>query len=191
MFINFERVDALLSYDPETGILRWKVSRQGRGCRAGAEVGSSDKDGYLNVMLDGKVYKAHRLAHLLMTGHWPERNPEHENRIKSDNRWENIKDLARNQSENMGNQGPHMNNTSGLKGVSWDKQKRKWMSRIRVRRPIPLGYFTDLRLAGLTYDAAAKLAWGLRFSCLNFPPEESDHIVLLERVFQQIESAHG
>jgi len=70
----------------------------GRGCRAGAEVGSSDKDGYLNVMLDGKVYKAHRLAHLLMTGHWPERNPEHENRIKSDNRWENIKDLARNQS---------------------------------------------------------------------------------------------
>ena len=37
MFINFERVDALLSYDPETGILRWKVSRQegvaGRGLR--------------------------------------------------------------------------------------------------------------------------------------------------------------
>lgn len=49
-------------------------------------------------------------------------------------------------------------------------------------RLIYLGLFPDIRLAGLHYDAAAKIAWGLRFSCLNFPPEESEHIILLDRV---------
>jgi hypothetical protein len=180
---DFGRV---FSYTPDTGDLRWMVSR-GR-VKVGSLAGTSDKDGYLRVKVDGKSYRVHRIAHLLMTGSWPSGNPEHKNRIPSDNRWENIKDVARNQSENMGNQGISKNNTSGLKGVSWFKPDRKWRVRLKLsRRYILLGYFTDLRLAGLTYDAAAKIAWGRRFACLNFPWEESDHIVLPERVLSLIE----
>jgi hypothetical protein len=122
-----------------------------------------------------------------MTGHWPDGNPEHENRIPGDNRWENIKDLAPSQSENGGNQGLRRNNTSGLKGVSWLSAKQKWMAKIEIRRKqINLGHFVDPHLAGLTYDAAAKLVWGLRFSNLNFPAEESEHIVLPDRVLMKL-----
>jgi hypothetical protein len=120
-----------------------------------------------------------------MTGHWPEGNPEHENRIKSDNRWSNIKDLAT-KRENGGNRGPQLNNTSGLKGVSWNRRAKKWQAQIVFGRHINLGLFEDLRLAGLTYDAASKLVFGLRFSCLNFSAEDSDHIVLSDRIMRLI-----
>jgi len=184
--LSFEEVDSLLSYNSETGILRWKVPRKGtKG--VGSEAGCMNKKtGYIIIGLHGKIYYAHRIAHLLMTGFWPYMDPDHENRIRHDNRWENIRDLAT-KHESMGNQGLRGNNTSGLKGVSWYRSSQKWRVRIAIHwKHIHLGYFDDLRLAGLTYDAAAKLAWGLRFSCLNFPPEESDHIVLPSCVLERI-----
>jgi hypothetical protein len=179
-------MDKFLSYDPETGILLWKVSVGSRAL-AGSEAGCLNKSsGYIQIRIHGRKYYAHRIAHLLMTGHWPDGNPEHENLIKTDNRWVNIQTLAPSQSENGGHRGLQRNNTSGLKGVRWVKGhwvNGRYVSRVHFRgKQIHLGYFDDLRLAGLHYDAAAKLAWGLRFSCLNFPSEESDHIVLSERV---------
>ena len=179
-------VDSLLSYDSETGKIYWKVFK-GPRAQIGSEAGTLNKVlGYILIMIGGKLYYAHRIAHLLMTGHWPETEPDHENRIRHDNRWENIKDVATG-SEQGGNQGLRVNNTSGLKGVSWQTQKSKWRVNIKVLgRQIFLGYFDDLRLAGLHYDAAAKLAWGLRFSCLNFPSEESESIVLPDRVLVRL-----
>jgi len=176
---GFDRVHELLSYDPETGILRWRVDVS--NVKAGSEAGCL-ANGYVQIRIDGNLYYAHRIAHLLMIGHWPEGNPEHENRIRHDNRWVNIRDLGT-QHENNGNHGLSSHNTSGLKGVCWHKAGRKWMAHITFgNRLIYLGLFPDIRLAGLHYDAAAKIAWGLRFSCLNFPPEESEHIILLDRV---------
>jgi len=159
--------------------------------KAGSEAGCLNKDsGYIVITIDGKPYFAHRLAHLLVIGSWPDGNPEHENRIRHDNSWDNIKDLAGNQSENLGNQSLSRRNTSGAKGVSWDRVNRKWHANIEVfGKKITLGRFGDFRLAGLHYDAAAKLSWGRRFSCLNFTPEESDPLVLPERVTLQIEEA--
>lgn len=164
---TFDRVDSLLRYEFLTGKFYWKISR-GRTAKSGSEAGSYS-EGYIVIKIDGKSYKAHRVAHLLMTGSWPDGEPDHENRIRHDNRWENIKDLARNQSENGGNHGLNSNNTSGLKGVCWDTWSSKWMARIKFQwKMINLGRFEENRLAGLTYDAAAKIVWGRRFACL-FP----------------------
>jgi hypothetical protein len=184
---SFERIDSLLSYDPETGILKWKIS-PGRRVRAGAEAGYlNEVTGYLNVGVDGRLYQAHRIAWLLHEGHWPEGNPEHENRIGSDNRWANIRDLARDQSQNLGNQSLRVDNISGLRGVYLNRRKNKWGVEIQIRgNKIHVGYFDDPRLAGLTYDAASKLARGIRFSNLNFPSEESEGILLSDRVLRQI-----
>jgi hypothetical protein len=74
---------------------------------------------------------------------------------------------------------------SGLKGVTWDNSSEKWKAQIGFQgRNIYLGLSTSLREAGLTYDAAAKLAWGLRLSDLNFPPRESDHIIFSDKVLK-------
>jgi hypothetical protein len=76
---DFDRINELLFYNPETGKLYWKVSRSGTN-GVWSEAGWLTDEGYNSVEIDGKSYKVHRVAHLLMTGHWPEGNPEHENR---------------------------------------------------------------------------------------------------------------
>jgi hypothetical protein len=183
---TFDRVDSLLRYEFLTGKFYWKISR-GRTAKSGSEAGSYS-EGYIVIKIDGKSYKAHRVAHLLMTGSWPDGEPDHENRIRHDNRWENIKDLVSDRSESMGNQGIRTDNSSGMKGVTWHKRIQKWQSRIGMGKLIHLGIFDDPSLAGLTYDAAAKIVWGRRFACLNFPWGDSDNVVLSDRVMRKLNS---
>jgi hypothetical protein len=74
-----------------------------------------------------------------------------------------------------------------LKGVSWDKRKGKWKGYIKVDgKMVSLGSFDDPNLAGLTYDAAAKIVWGERFSFLNFLSEESDRVVISDRILRRL-----
>jgi hypothetical protein len=185
--VTFDRVDSLLRYDSDTGKLYWRV-KPSRRVRSGSEAGCLRSDGYIVIKIDGKLYYAQRVAWILHEGQWPDGNPEHENRIGSDNRWENIKDLAPDESHNGGNKGTLRNNTSNLKGVYWYKRDNKWKAHIGVHmRRVHIGLFPEdqKREAGLHYDAVAKLVWGYRFSHLNFPSEESDHIILSDRILLQ------
>jgi hypothetical protein len=53
------------------------------------------------------------------------------------------------------------NNTSGYKGVSWNKQCSKWRAGIEVNgRGINLGDFDSKEDAARAYNEAAKRAWG-------------------------------
>lgn len=60
-------------------------------------------------------------------------------------------------------------NTSGYRGVCYDKNRHKWMASIRVnRRNIYLGRFDDPQEAAKAYDEAARQHFG-RGAFLNFP----------------------
>ena len=49
------------------------------------------------------------------------------------------------------------NNTSGYKGVSWNKTAKKWRSSIRHNnKNIHIGYYTDLHEAAEAYNVKAK-----------------------------------
>jgi hypothetical protein len=53
------------------------------------------------------------------------------------------------------NKATQVNNTSGYKGVCWNKKNSKWLARIRINnKRIYLGYFDNIFDA----DAAYKLA---------------------------------
>jgi AP2 domain/HNH endonuclease len=61
-------------------------------------------------------------------------------------------------------------NTSGFRGVSWDKRDKLWRAALSVnRRTIYLGGFKTPEAAAAAYDAAAKKQHG-GFSPLNFAP---------------------
>jgi hypothetical protein len=76
---------------------------------------------------------------------------------------------------------------SGLKGVTWDDSSEKWKAQIGVKgRTIYLGLSSSLREAGLTYDAAAKIAGGPYIYHLNFPREDSEHIIFSDTVLKRL-----
>lgn len=70
-------------------------------------------------------------------------------------------------SQNQWNKGIQSNNSSGYKGVSWNKLAKKWKVSIRVKTiGIHLGYFSDLDEVAEAYNKAAKAYFG-EYACLN------------------------
>lgn len=125
-----------LRYNPKTGKFSWKVHTMAYGgFRApGDEAGTVKSDsGYVFIGLDGKIYRAHRLAWYIMTGEWlkPDQDIDHINRNRADNRWSNLRKATR--SENNHNTDVlRTDNRSGHRGVSWRADTKKWHARIKV-----------------------------------------------------------
>lgn len=68
-------------------------------------------------------------------------------------------------SQNRRNCGKRCNNTSGYKGVSFNKRAGKWQAKITFnKKQYNLGYFTDPYLAYMAYCAAAETLHG-KFAC--------------------------
>ncbi len=148
---------SILDYDPETGIFTRKV-RTSNSVKVGGIAGSQNGDGYLLIMLQSRLYQAHRLAWLYMHGEWPKDQIDHINRNRSDNRIANLRDVSHKQ--NQQNKSKQSNNKSGYPGVSWYKRYSKWRARIRHNQKlIHLGYFDDLEDAVAARKAAEKLYW--------------------------------
>lgn len=118
------RIREQLSYDPETGVFRWLVSRP--GVAAGSEAGTFTSEGYRQIALDRRSFRAHRIAFVLMTGQWPENEVDHVNGDRADNRWTNLRDVTC--AENHRNRAIPANNTSGHMGVSF--QDGTWRASI-------------------------------------------------------------
>lgn len=74
--------------------------------------------------------------------------------------------------QNQRNRPKNRNNTSGYKGVTWDKRKGKWMAKIYCDgKHIFLGYYKNAEEAGQAYDDAAKELHG-DFARPNNPTRE-------------------
>lgn len=145
-----ERLKELLSYDQASGVFTWNL-RPARSLVAGQAAGSKHAKGYTVIRISRVAYFAHRLAWLYMTGEWPSRQVDHINGVRNDNRWCNLRTAT--QAENSQNQrGPRSDSKSGLLGVTWSKQGKKWQAQIKVDRVNRhLGCFTDKHEAHAAY----------------------------------------
>jgi hypothetical protein len=143
----------LLNYDAQTGIFTWRVNRTA-GTRAGDRAGNIGVNGYVQISLHGKLYRAHRLAWLYTYGKWPENELDHINRVRHDNRLVNIR--AADRYVNTQNTGLQRNNVSGARGVGWHKASQRWRARISVNNKMMyLGYYDNFEQAKAAYDIAA------------------------------------
>jgi hypothetical protein len=155
--LNASRLREVLSYDPETGAFTWLVSTA-RHRRIG-DVAGCVKDGYRQIGIDGRRYRAHRLAWLWMTGEWPSAEIDHINGDPADNRIANLRPAT--SSQNKANARKRSRNTSGWKGVSWHARDRKWRAMIGVAgRQQHLGYFDCPAEAHAAYVRAAEHHFG-------------------------------
>ncbi len=73
--------------------------------------------------------------------------------------------------QNMHNTGKQHNNSSGFKGVTWNKDCKKWQAQIQANgKHHYLGLFATAEEAAEVWNTAAR-AWHGEFARTNFPQE--------------------
>ena len=159
--LTVERLKVMLHYDPETGLWTWLWCPPPNQRYTGLQAGYTRSDGYNLIRIGGVAYYCSRLAHLYMTGEWPSEEMDHVDRDPSNDRWENLREA--NSSQNKVNRTLAANNTSGFRGVSFNKARGKWVAYVDN---LQLGAFDTLEEAVVARDSAAKDIHG-EFAILN------------------------
>ena len=140
--VSWELLNKQFHYDHLTGVITRLT-----GTKIGA-AGYYTLKGRNRIMINGKRFLASRLAWFLYYGKWPEKTVDHINGNPSDDRIDNLR-LATD-SEQQWNKGINRNNTSGVKGVSFNKRRNEaglspWEVYITVYyKRIHIGFFNDL-----------------------------------------------
>lgn len=117
-----------LSYDKDSGVFTWRRDPRNQN-RDGSVAGWADPSGYIRIEIFGRAFRASRLAFFLAHGYFP-KSVDHINRVRQDNRSCNLRDGGI--IGNARNKGKNRLNTSGFKGVGFDKDSKKWRARIRM-----------------------------------------------------------
>lgn len=152
--ITLAHLRELLEYFPESGLFIWRVSRGrfGNTCKAGGIAGCLRPNGYIVIEIDGRNYRAHRLAFFYMTGAWPKDQIDHRDTNKANNKWANLREATH--AENLQNlRKAHGDNLScELLGVSWSKHAQKWLAQIQIDgKKQFIGYFHTAETAHVAY----------------------------------------
>jgi len=150
--VTKELISTLFNY--YNGNLYWKVCKSNRAT-IGTMAGYQNKQGYKFIRINKKVYPLHKLVFCLFNGYMP-KEIDHIDINPFNNKIENLRECTK--SQNQHNKKLQSNNTSGVKGVYWNKRLGKWMARIKLfSKYIYLGYFEDLEFAELViYEARLK-----------------------------------
>jgi citrate synthase len=108
-----EYLKSILDYDLDTGIFTWKVSKANR-TKVGDVAGWS-YNGYREIEINNKAYKAHRLAWLYVYGEMPKNLVDHVDGNRSNNKISNLREAT--YQENSENYKTPKTNKSGVKNV--------------------------------------------------------------------------
>lgn len=138
--------------DGESG----KIFRYTKECYM-KEIGSKDKYGYLTFSFEGKMIKNHRFIYekIYNVKLQPNQMLDHINQIKDDNRVDNLRIVNRSQNEQ--NKPKQKNRSSIYKGISWEKNSKKWTAKIQFKGKLKhLGYFNDEISAVKIYNKFVK-----------------------------------
>jgi len=147
-----------LDYDPTTGLLTWRhrddvlprVNKRLAGKPAGCRDGQY---GYLSVRLHDRLYQAHRLIWLHVTGEWPTAVLDHVDGLPSNNAWSNLRPATR--AEN--NRNRRARREGRLKGTVQNAKTGRWEAMIMLgRKNHYLGTFSTQEEAHAAYIEAAK-----------------------------------
>lgn len=155
--LTVERLKRSYDFFPEDGRIIWKLVTR-KTHLAGKNAGTLHSLGYVQVAVDKGLYKAHRLMWFYVYGKWP-KELDHINRNKSDNRIVNLREVTH--SQNSANTGIRKNNTSGLTGVRFRADRKKWVARSTDNgKMLHLGHFATAESAFSAYRKHAKQKYG-------------------------------
>lgn len=155
--LTVEYLRTRLSYDPETGELRWKQLRY--SSLIGKSAGWLMASGYQRIDLKSRNFYVHRVAWALHYGVWPDGPIDHIDGNRSNNQIDNLRLVT--PSQHSMNRSVQKNNKLGAKGVCFHKPTKKYTAQIHVNRTKKhLGLFNTIEEAKAAYDAAAEKFFG-------------------------------
>lgn len=94
---------------------------------------------------------------------------DHKNLCGIDNQRGNLRTCTRRESSI--NRGLFKSNSSGKRGVNWNKKRGKWCASISINRlTVGLGCYDDIDFAARAYDKKAREVFG-EIARLNFPDQ--------------------
>ncbi len=127
--ITQELLKEYFNYDPVTGEFTW-IKKPAQCIKIGDIAGNITTTRYRSIKFFNKGYQVHRLVWLYIHVSFPSDNKEidHINGIRDDNRLINLREATR--AQNQHNKPISKNNTSGCKGVMWNKSEEKWRASI-------------------------------------------------------------
>lgn len=144
-----------LNYNAETGDFYWKDSECNRHHIRGKKAGYAKNDGYVYINFKRKKILAHRAAWFIVFERPPSAQIDHINMNRGDNRLCNLREASH--ADNIRNRSAQANNTSGFKGVTFNKRSAKYEASIRFNKEKrSLGCFDTALEASQAYQAAAK-----------------------------------
>lgn len=165
--VSLDYLNLCLDYNPETGILTWKHRPENHfKTKRGFSVWNArysnkaagtlnPSDGYIEITIDYIRYPAHRLGYALFYDYFPENEIDHKDRVRHHNWISNLREVSH--QCNMRNAGMLKNNTSGVKGVHFDKLHKKYRSYITIDgKRINLGRSDDFDSVVLSRWKAEK-----------------------------------
>jgi hypothetical protein len=152
MTITPDRLREVVYYDPDSGSFTWHFTHG--PARAGAAAALPNKgDRYKRICIDGRRYKAHRLAWMYVYGVWPAGFIDHINGDGLDNRIANLRDV--NPKENIHNERrARANNKSSDLIGAWRTSNNPniWTTKVVLRgKPHYVGNFASAEAAHAAY----------------------------------------
>ena len=128
------------------------------GPEVGEPAGSPSGNGYLNVRVLKRNFKAHHVSFYFANGRWPSSQLDHINGNKTDNRPQNLEEVS--SRVNSQRYRIQQDTTSKNLGTCWNKQQQKFRATIKIQGiRFHLGYYECEQQAGQAYqEALANLA---------------------------------
>lgn len=168
--LPIETLHRLLICDPEAGTLTWRERPREMFTRARLWKAWNTRyagkpalnyvgpTGYRMGRINGVEFRAHRVVWAMATGEWPPQELDHESGVKTDNRLSKMRPATR--SQNMQNTKLFSTSKSGVAGVCYMKQARKWRAYIVVNyKQRHLGCFS-LKEEAIAARSAAETVHG-------------------------------
>lgn len=151
---GLDQLRQALEYNPHSGEFTWRVARANR--KPGDAAGNVGPNGYRTVTVNYRSHYAHHLAIAFSSGVFPQHGShvDHINGDKSDNRIENLR-VVTPSCNGLNRHKPNRNNTSGIRGVSFDSRRHSWLAQICIDgRYSYLGRFKTREQAAAAWERA-------------------------------------
>lgn len=154
--MNSDRLHQLFVYEPETGVLRWRVAPCSRAKVGGVAGGVHKRTEYIRVSVDGRETTAHRVIWTMLHGSIPAGMViDHINGIRADNRLSNLRCVTQ-QVNTQNRRKPSSHNKVGLLGVRRMRGTNRFTAEIKDAEGVVhhLGGFATAEEAHAAYLAA-------------------------------------